>query len=155
MPTGFGDFVHGRIPGGISTKCSCRSTASACICGERWIAKARCWISWSNRAGTRRMTNATLQVARISATISFYTRRRLQQLQRPASFDFPKNITPVPWRCHERMAGRNRCRLTKPEPAIFMRLQFGNVTTPARVPRCKRRSNSPSVKRPGIPVAPE
>jgi len=45
-------------------------------------------------------------------------------------FDIPKNITPVPWCRHEPVAGRYRCRLSKPGQTKFLRLQFGNVTAP-------------------------
>ena len=40
---------------GISTRCLSPSMASACIFGVLLIARAKCWISWFNRAETRRL----------------------------------------------------------------------------------------------------
>ncbi len=59
---------------------------------------------FSLAGSTARATNATVQVARISATVSVHSRRRLQHLQYPTPFDFPQDTTPNSQRGDECMA---------------------------------------------------
>ena len=76
-----------------------------------------------------RTTNATIQVSKISTTVSVHPRCHLQQLQRPTSFDFPKDTTPISRRCHRCMAGRDSRSVGVPDTK-FTRLLFDNVTIP-------------------------
>ncbi len=62
---------------------------------------------FSLASSTTRATTATVQIARISAKISVHSRRRLQHLQHPTPFDFPKDTTPILQRSDERMANRD------------------------------------------------
>ncbi len=125
------------FPDPVKAQQRCRVEADAQAPEDTWLRTAGCrhgqaailrfgvqgtWTVGETRAGIEeeqsgrelssagpatRTKNAVFQVTRISSALSLYPRRRLQQLQRPASPDFPIHAPRLPGRSNAELG---QCR---------------------------------------------
>ena len=133
-----------------------RQTAILRCCSEGFGPCQASWFWWQEEqpggefslaSPTTRTTNATFQIASISAAVFLYPRYRLQHLQRPTSSDFPKNIAPVS------QPSNRACGKPPPLPleqdfcAKFTARPFNNVATSMKhsLSRGPRKSSHPQM----------
>ena len=93
---------------------------------------------FASAGSATRATNAAVQIARISSTISVHPCRHLQHLQRPTPSDLPEDTPPVPRRGDGAMAASDSGGINRTIPTARARAAAINVTTPGRSRRRRR-----------------